>query len=144
MAGGILGFNFRTNFLLSVAKYTKGFLPYMPLYRFFAWVIMPRKNHKRSRDIFVREAQKMGRDSFSKWVDFFILLGEKVVIPKPPILYIMGDQDHLFLSEVLKKGKGHENLKIVVIPACGHVCFIENAPAFAEAAQSFLQDYGER
>lgn len=34
---------------------------------FFAWIMMPKCNHARSRQVFVREAHKLGSGEFRKW-----------------------------------------------------------------------------
>ena len=48
--------------------------------------MMPQKNHSKSRNVFIREAKKLGGKEFH-------------TIPK---LYISGDQDHLFLPFVIQ------------------------------------------
>jgi|GEM_PF-2275380 len=56
-----------------------------------------------------------------------------------PKLYVSGAQDHMFLPKVRDFVEKEALAKLVVIPACGHVCNIENAPRFNELAWAFLQ-----
>ena len=46
---------------------SKNIVPYMLLYKFFAWIILPRKNHRESRILFVREAKKVQQKEFLRW-----------------------------------------------------------------------------
>ena len=102
MGGAILELNLRSRILMYFGNATKSVLPYMWLYRFFAFIIMPNRNHKESRILFIREAKKLYQKEFIRW---FKLTSE--IIPKLrifrkvtvdiPTLYIMGDQDYMFL-----------------------------------------------
>ena len=59
MGGAILKMNFRSQILMFLGNTFKYILPYLLLYRFFAFVIMPNKNHKQSRILFINEAKKL-------------------------------------------------------------------------------------
>lgn len=39
-------------------------MPHSVLYNLFAIVMMPKKNHKQSRQLFVKQAKKMKRNDF--------------------------------------------------------------------------------
>lgn len=60
MAGAIVRFNLISKTLIFIGHLTKHILPYMFLYKTFAYVIMPRNNHRKSRKLFSKEAQRMG------------------------------------------------------------------------------------
>ena len=57
LGGAIIRFDIRTNFLLMVARMTKKIVPYMLLYKIFAYILMPRKSHEESRLAFVNQAK---------------------------------------------------------------------------------------
>ncbi len=59
LGGAAMRFTIKTTFLLYLSYVLKGLLPYMWLYKIFAWIIMPKKNHRKSRSVFVREAKKI-------------------------------------------------------------------------------------
>ena len=59
MGGAILKMNFRSQVLMKLGNAFKYVLPYLILYRFFAFVIMPNKNHKQTRLLFINEAKKL-------------------------------------------------------------------------------------
>lgn len=147
LAGGMISFDLRTNFLLAVARALQNAVPYMFLYRFFAYVIMPGIRHRKSRGIFVREAEKMGHDEFCRWINFLPLLKDnKAFLSRInnnrlciPFLYIMGSNDYLFRKAVTRDAAKLNNAAVAVIPNCGHVCSIEKAESFNRLSLEFLQ-----
>ncbi|MEJ6674019.1 MAG: alpha/beta fold hydrolase, partial [Polaribacter sp.] len=58
LGGAILKLNVRSQILMRVGNLFKSVVPYMMLYKLFAFIIMPKKNHKESRILFVNEAKK--------------------------------------------------------------------------------------
>ena len=66
MGGAILKMNFRSQILMKLGNIFKYVLPYLVLYKFFAFVIMPKKNHKQSRLLFIGEAKKLYQKEFIK------------------------------------------------------------------------------
>src|SRR5690554_1768241 len=67
MGGAILKLNVRSKFLIGFGNLFKSVVPYIFLYKLFAFVIMPKKNHKESRSLFVEEAKKIAEKEFSRW-----------------------------------------------------------------------------
>ena len=67
LGGAIIRFDIRTKLLLWAGRAMKQFVPYMLLYKLFAYIIMPRKQHEESRLAFVNEAKKMYQKEFVKW-----------------------------------------------------------------------------
>ncbi len=115
----------------------------MVLYKLFAFIIMPRKNHKKSRDIFVNEAKKLEQNEFKKW---FALVTEVNPLLRffrlneisTPTLYIMGEQDYMFLPIIRKIVNEHSSASLEVIPNCGHVVNIEQPMVFNQKVIQFL------
>ena len=66
---------------------------------------MPKNNHKKSREIFIREANKLGKQSYLRW-SFVIRDAYKIynelskVNNEIPKLYICGDEDHMFIKGI--------------------------------------------
>lgn len=145
MGGAILELNLRSRILMYFGNATKSVLPYMWLYRFFAFIIMPNRNHKESRILFIREAKKLYQKEFIRW---FKLTSE--IIPKLrifrkvtvhiPTLYIMGDQDYMFLPTVQKVTESRPLSQLLVIKECGHVVNVEKPGKFNDGMLSFLED----
>ena len=59
MGGAVLHLNFRSRMLMCIGNTLKSVMPYMWIYKVFALIILPKRNHKESRLIFVREAKKL-------------------------------------------------------------------------------------
>ncbi|WP_026689787.1 alpha/beta fold hydrolase [Alteribacter aurantiacus] len=129
---------------LTLAKPVRKLLPYMVPYSIFAFLLMPKKNHRKARAIFIREAFKLGKSDYLKWAKvgqyayktYDKLSLTKNVIPK---LYVSGAEDHMFIKGIKKFVKTEEASSLTVIPNCGHVCNIEKAETFNKKALSFLE-----
>ena len=144
MGGAVLHLNFRSRMLMCIGNTLKSVIPYMWIYKVFALIILPKRNHKESRLIFVREAKKLYQKEFVRW---FKLTSE--IIPKlkifrqlplnVPTLYIMGAEDYLFLPAVEQVAKQHASAGLFVIPKCGHLVNIEQPEVFNKTMLQFLQ-----
>lgn len=66
-SGAVTKLTFKSRILLRLGRMLHPFIPYMGLYALFARIIMPRKNHKQSRLLFIREAQKLMSKEFNRW-----------------------------------------------------------------------------
>ena len=143
MGGAIIKFNLRSRFLIFVGNLFKSVVPYMLLYKLFAFIIMPNKNHKDSRSLFVNEAKKLYQKEFIRW---FKLTAEinpllrlfRMKDLKIPTLYIMGDEDHLFLPSIKNIVEKHVNATMVVLQKCGHVVNVEKATVFNEKTIKYI------
>ena len=145
MGGAILKLNLRSRLLMYLGNVTKSILPYMWLYKLLAFVIMPNRNHKESRSLFIREAKKLYQKEFIRWfkltADVIPLLKIfRQVQLKIPTLYVMGDQDYMFLPAVRKVVLHHQDSKLQVIPNCGHVVNVEHPQSFNQLSLGFLQN----
>lgn len=144
MGGAIMKMNIRSRFLMRVGNIFKSVIPYMLLYKLFAFIIMPRKNHKKSRSLFVNEAKKLYQKEFIRW---FKLTSEikpllKLFRQKDiaiPSLYIMGEQDHLFLPSIKKIVEDHQQAMLQVIKKCGHVVNVEQPNDFNKLSIQFIK-----
>lgn len=144
MGGAILKMNFRSQILMRVGNLFKYILPYLILYKLFAFIIMPKANHKHSRILFINEAKKLYQKEFIKWFKLTaeinpVLRWFRQVELNIPTLYIMGEEDYMFLPSVKKVVEAHyKTAKLYVIEKCGHVVNIENSNVFNRQALEFL------
>lgn len=147
LAGCIINLDKKRQILLSFVQRIKNILPKNFLYSSFAKVLLPKENHKKSREIFVRESIKMRRSSFINWLDSFWKSNNRIdeyikTINKNniPTLFIMGDEDYMFLQGI-KNLKGRiENFSLKIIKNCGHVCSIEKANIFNDLVLNFIKN----
>ena len=149
MGGAVMKLNKRGQVLMRTGAAFKSVIPYMVLYKFFAWVIMPKKTHKEARNLFVREARKLYQREFKRW---FTLVAEVNPLLKffrfkdsnIPTLYIMGSEDHMFLPSIRKIVEDHRSALLHVIENCGHVVNIEQPEIFNNEAIKFLKSIDEK
>lgn len=145
MGGAILKMNFRSQILMRLGNIFKYLLPYLLLYRFFAFVIMPKKKHKQSRLLFINEAKKLYQKEFIKWFKLTaeinpVLRWFRQVEINIPTLYVMGDEDYMFLPSVKQVVEKHnKTAELFIIENCGHVVNVEQPNQFNVEVISFLK-----
>ena len=143
MGGAIIKMNFRSQVLMKVGNIFKSVVPYMLLYKLFAFIIMPKKNHKKSRLLFVNEAKKLYQKEFLRW---FKLTSEinpllrffRAKEIKIPTLYVMGSEDHLFLPSIKNIVSKHVSSSLYVIENCGHVVNVDQPETFNAKTINFI------
>lgn len=144
LGGAILKMNFRSQVLMRLGMVFQYILPYLWLYRFFAFIIMPRSNHKMARSLFVNEAKKMNQKEFIKWFRLTmeinpILRRFRNTELEIPTLYVMGNQDYMFLPSIKKLVAVHSlSSQLIEIPNCGHVVNVENPEVFNREVLGFI------
>jgi len=143
MGGAVMQLNLRGQFLMRLGNLLKSLIPYMILYKIFAWVIIPQKNHKTSRNIFVNEARKLDQKEFKKW---FALVAEinpllalfRIKDIGIPSLYLMGEEDYMFLPAIEKLTAHQKHATLEIIPNSGHVVNIDQATIFNQSVLRFI------
>jgi len=143
MGGAIIKLNFRSQVLMRIGNIFKSVVPYMLLYKLFAFIIMPKKNHKKSRLLFVNEAKKLYQKEFLRW---FKLTSEinpllrffRAKDIKIPTLYVMGAEDHLFLPSIKNIVAKHVTSSLFVVENCGHVVNVEQPQTFNTQTIRFI------
>lgn len=145
LGGCITRFNLLSNTLLQAGHAIKGMIPFMWLYKLFAYVMMPKRNHRISRKLFIREAKRMKRKDFLGWYQLtpyvkstYASVQERAShIPK---LYITGKEDHLFVRSLDEDTKGDPSALKVFLDGCGHVCNVERPTEFNRLALDFIHN----
>ncbi|MEN8116184.1 MAG: alpha/beta hydrolase [Bacteroidota bacterium] len=144
LGGAIMQFNGRIKALVSAAKLLHSILPYMWLYKLNAWILIPYKKDIESRKIFIKEAIRLGEREFKKWLRMSTEIKDNlqeflIKEASAPVLYLMGDRDHMFLPMVTNLVERHFNSKLEVINNSGHVCNIDQPDAFNERCIQFIK-----
>ncbi|MCK8521948.1 alpha/beta hydrolase [Aquimarina sp. D1M17] len=146
MGGAIMKLNFRSQVLMRLGIVFKSVIPYMLLYKFFAFIIMPKKNHKQSRLLFANEAKKLYQKEFVRW---FKLTSEinpllrffRAKDIKIPTLYMMGEEDYLFLPSVQKVAQSHKLSDLFIVQNSGHVVNVEQPEIFNRESIAFIDKF---
>jgi len=142
-AGAITQMDIKSRFFLKLGRTLQPVLPYMALYKLFANIMMPKKNHKESRIIFIGEAKKLLNKEFKRWFKLTAQLTKylnylHVENKDEKTLYIMGSEDHLFVGPAKEIVKGNKNLTLEIVDQCGHVVNVEQPEAFNKLAIAFI------
>ena len=144
LGGAVTQFNGRLQVLLNVAKLLHSIIPYMWLYKINAWILIPYKKDIESRKLFIREAIRLGEKEFMKWLRMSSEIKENlqeflIKEASAPVLYLMGDRDHMFLPTVANLVKQHFNSRLEVINNSGHVCNIDQPEVFNQRCIQFIK-----
>jgi pimeloyl-ACP methyl ester carboxylesterase len=146
MGGAIIRLNLRSRVLVALGNAFKRVMPYMWLYRLFAWIIMPRSRHREARNLFVTQAKRLCQKEFIRWFrltyevnPLLRRLFEQRELPIPT-LYVMGDEDHMFLPSVSGLVSRHTRFsKLEVLPECGHVVNVDRPELFNVLSMDFIR-----
>ena len=144
MAGAVTKLNFTSQILVALGNTFKSVIPYMWLYSLFAFVIMPRGHHAESRNLFIREAKRLCQKEFIRWFKLTKDINPLLRYFKQrdlsiPTLYIMGEEDVMFLESVKNIVKEHKQSFLKVIEACGHVVNVEQPEIFNQLSLEWLK-----
>ena len=145
MAGAITRLNLRSRVLVALGNAVRRLVPFMWLYRLFAWIIMPRRRHQQSRLIFVREARKLAQKEFLRWwrltneVNPLLRFFEENEL-QIPTLYLMGEEDYMFLPPVRHLVRRHRRSSTLrVLEDSGHVVNIDRPDLFNRLSIEFIR-----
>lgn len=144
LAGAILKFNIRSNMLMIFGNILRSIVPYILLYKLEAFIIMPKKNHRESRLLLVKECKKLNQKEFIRWCKLTrgikkILKSQRQIDIEIPSLYIMGAEDSIFLPSVRKSVSLFLNAQLSIIENSGHVVNIDQPNKFNERVLKFLK-----
>ena len=144
LGGAVIQFNKTLKVLIGMAKILNSVLPYMWLYKLNALILMPYRRHRESRNIFIKEAIKLGEKEFRKWMKMTREIKSNLNDflkrePSAPVLYLMGDGDHMFLPMVADLVKRQVNARLEIIRNSGHCCNLDQANLFNEISIHFIK-----
>jgi pimeloyl-ACP methyl ester carboxylesterase len=105
---------------------------------------MPRKNHSDSRSLFTNEAKKLYQKEFIRWYSMVSQVNPLLSLFRMkdlgiPTIYLMGEQDYMFLPSISKLVENHKSSHLIIIPNCGHVVNVDQPLEFNQKALSFLK-----
>jgi len=143
LSGAITSFNYISRFLLVSLNLLKHVLPNMLLYKLFAYIIMPKYNHKESRLTFINEAKLIERKVFNQLLNLIPDLKKYILHLKPVnfnkcILFLSGEDDYLFSEDVRKFASKNKLHSYCSIKYAGHVVNIDNPSIFNDKVIEYL------
>jgi len=145
-AGAVTQLDLKSRFFLKLGRTLQPILPYMALYRLFANIMMPKDNHKESRNIFIGEAKQLMKKEFNRWFKLTSRLAKYLNYlhhqnAAEKALYVMGSEDHLFLGAAQVIVENNPNVRLTVVHGCGHVVNVEQPEIFNKAAIAFIHEH---
>ncbi len=144
VAGAIVRLDTKMRVIASLSLKLAEIFGFEKLYKFVAWLVLPKKNHKRSRDIFIRESKHLTDEEFRRWTAMYgKCLNDTLVqiynaVSDIPTILIMGAQDHFFLKQAKKYVAIHKNVQLSIVEKCGHIVNLEKADLFNKVCLQFL------
>jgi pimeloyl-ACP methyl ester carboxylesterase len=147
LGGAITHLNWFGQFMVVFARFCKHLVPFYWLYLLCAWILMPGSRHKEARLHFITESQKLEQSEFLRW--FSLTLQVMPTLRKffkhelpVPTLYLMGEDDFMFLPHVRDKiAHFHQHTVVKIIEKCGHVCNVEAPEIFNNAVIDFVKKH---
>lgn len=145
LAGFVLNLGIGYKTLLAFVEGIKYVIPKRFFYPLFAKIMMPFKNHKKSRDIFIRESFKLKSKAFRMWLSELFRTQFKmkeyirtIKENNMPVFLISGKEDYFFVNSVKRAHRKMSESSLCFIEKCGHVCSIEKHEIFNDLVIRFL------
>ena len=143
LAGGVFRANILVRGFIHLARLFNLFLSYPQMYRVFSKLLMPKERHQVSRRVYQMHARKISNEEYLRWLGLystFFLTLKRFYYQKIdfPALVVMGSDDYIFLKAAKAFARYHENVKIKILPAAGHICNIDNPQDFNRISFDFL------
>jgi pimeloyl-ACP methyl ester carboxylesterase len=144
-AGSVLRLNALIYTVFKTGKFLAPVINNYFLYKIMAYLIMPRKNHAKSRQLFLNISKTVPPCEFVAWLVILSEVKRKLdkLYKKPfktPTLLINGSQDYAFIKDSIRFCKINPETFLHVIPSCGHLTNIDRYTEFNELALDFLMD----
>jgi pimeloyl-ACP methyl ester carboxylesterase len=144
MGGAVMKINVRGQILMRVGNLFKSVIPYLALYKFFAFIIMPKKKHRESSNLFINEARKLYQKEFKRWFTLVSQVNPLLKFfrfneAKVPTLYIMDSEDYMFLLFISNLVSDHTTAELSIISNCGHAVNVESPTIFNNTVIRFLK-----
>jgi pimeloyl-ACP methyl ester carboxylesterase len=146
-AGPIVSLNVKLRFLARAGLVIAKLIGFRNFYSLMAKIVLPRKNHKKSREIFVRESKFLSIQEYRKWTAMYgrylddTLRKLFSIQPHIPMLILVGGQDHLFLRPTLQYAERFRHIQVEVVHRCGHLVSLEKSEAFNTSCLNFLKKF---
>ena len=144
LAGAVTEITGSAKWILRCTKMAKNILPYSLIKRCIGLVINPRGKYTDAENVFLRTVADLSFASFLIWLKLADGLDARAKAlfrryAAIPALYIMGEEDFLFLRSVERSFIYYGNYaSLVVVPHAGHVCNIDNKKFFNQQTLAFL------
>lgn len=148
-AGPIVSLSVKLRLLARSGLFIAKIIGFRNFYSLMAKVVLPRKNHKKSREIFVRESKFLSLVEYRKWTAMYGKYLDDTLRklfsfqPHIPMLIMVGGQDHLFLKPSMMYANRFQAISLEVVQRCGHLVSLEKPEEFNRSCLEFLRAFGK-
>ena len=146
-AGPIVSLSVKLRILARSGLFIAKVIGFRNFYSLMAKIVLPKKNHKKSREIFVRESKFLSLEEYRKWTAMYGRYLDNTLRklfdfqPHIPMLIMVGGQDHLFLKPTLQYAQRFQTIRVEVVQRCGHLVSLEKSDLFNSKCLEFLSNY---
>lgn len=143
LIGAVTDFHWTGKILIMLGRIVRYFIPLKWMYKWCAYILLPNKSQKESRDMFIEESKKVKEKEFRKWFYVFDEVGKiynKDCMKEIPKLYISGDQDYMFIKDLERKIKEDKWATLKLIEGAGHACHLQKSKECNELIMRFLDE----
>lgn len=143
-AGPIVGLNLKLRLLARAGLTLAKVVGFQKFYAITARITLPRKNHQKSREIFVRESKLISDAEYKKWTAMYGKTLDNTLdnlfskAPGTPIYFLVGDQDHLFKGPAEQYASGYHEVLLEIVERCGHLVSLEKSELFNAKCFDYL------
>lgn len=144
LAGAVTRLSAKTRLLFRIITRFKAIMPYRLIKHIIAKNMFPQEQYKASKQLFLKSAKRLSFDSFLSWMKISDELNSRIKnlfneYISIPTLYLMGEDDNMFLPEVQETVRNSgENTSLVIVPNAGHVCNVDNKNFFNQHSLDFI------
>ena len=148
LTGAVTELSAKLRVMLTLVTTFNRLIPYSLIKKVIANFIIPQEVYAKSKRLFLNNAKKMSFDSFLNWLKLGDGIGQYIKelfneYTSIPTLYLMGEDDRLFLPQVQQTVKnGGDNVSLIVVPNAGHVCNVDNKGFFNRHSLEFMLSVG--
>ncbi len=143
LAGAITKINRRLRFLFKVRSALKSVFSSTAQFGIFSYYLLPNRNHRETRLFIIQQTTAWKEEEFLKWSEFTrklnpvlnYLYSDKTEIPS---LFIMGEEDKVFLPSVKRIASNKSDALLFIIQDCGHIVNMEQAMLFNRMVIGYL------
>ena len=143
LAGAITKINSSLRILFKAQNMLKSVFSYATQFRIFSNFLLPNRNHKETRLFIKDQSTNWDEAEFLKWAGFTKKLNPVLnyLYSEPtdtPSLFIMGEEDRLFLPAVKKVASSKSDSLLFIIQDCGHIVNMEQPVLFNRMVIGYL------
>ena len=145
LTGAVIKIQLSIYLIFKLGKLLSPYINNHFLYTIVAYFIMPNRNHRESRRMFIEGSKLIARKEYRSWLGILeeikLRLDElfQEAFISDSVLFISGNEDHAFLKDCLRFCSIHELTQIIVLQNCGHVSSVEKYDKFNSLALDFIQ-----